>query len=65
MVQSTIQSTRTTAESIATSNNAYQSCTSHSPIYINVYDLPNMQRSNSCMGKLGVGAYHTAIQVGK
>ena len=35
------------------------------PVFINVYDLPNMQRCNACIGRIGFGAYHTAIQIGK
>ena len=34
-------------------------------VYINVYDLPNLKKCNSCTGMFGLGAYHTAIQVGK
>lgn len=41
------------------------SMSSNSLIFINVYDLPNLARCNRCTGVLGLGAYHTAIQVGR
>ena len=34
-------------------------------VYINVYDLPSLSRCNTCTGVFGLGAHHTAIQVGK
>ena len=34
-------------------------------VSINVYDLPRTRRANKCMHPLGIGTYHTAIQIDK
>ena len=62
MVTYSVQSTRTRADSIVASQGPE---TTHCAVFINVYDLPSTQRSNKCMSKVGIGCYHTAIQVGK
>ena len=58
----------TTIKPTGTTSPAQQAAAANSqssPVFINVYDLPNLRNVNRCAHPIGFGAYHTAIQVGK